>query len=231
MNNTLISHSYFVNRTSYFVNRTLYFVIRPSYHILVLLFISALTVAAQTTDEAALQEIAEHRKKQETEMRNKEKSPLDKKMIRKFKGLNYYPPDLSYRVKARFVKNENPVIFKMQTTTTRLPQYLKYGEVHFTLAGTEYKLEVYQSPEISKVTGYEDYLFIPFTDATNGEETYQVGRYIEFKIPTTEEVIVDFNLCYNPYCSYNPNYSCPIPPAANALPIAIKAGEKIYEKH
>jgi uncharacterized protein (DUF1684 family) len=119
----------------------------------------------------------------------------------------------------------------MKTTTTRLPEYTKYGEVHFELDGEQYILEVYQSPEISSRPGYEDYLFIPFTDLTNGDETYDVGRYLEFSIPSSEEVVVDFNLCYNPYCSYSARYSCPIPPEANRLGIPIKAGEKKYKSH
>ncbi|HEY9006706.1 DUF1684 domain-containing protein [Ohtaekwangia sp.] len=187
------------------------------------------TLCAQTDEATALKEIAEHRKKQEAEFRDANKSPLEKKERKKFKGLNYYPADLKYRVKATFVKNETPVLFKMKTTTDRLPDYVKYGDVYFLLDGEDYKLEVYQSPDLMKRPGFEDYLFIPFTDETNGHETYDVGRYIEFHIPTTDEVIVDFNQCYNPYCSYNTGYSCPIPPAANHLPVEIKAGEKKYK--
>jgi len=49
--------------------------------------------------------------------------------------------------------------------------------------------------------------------------------------PKTEDIVLDFNLCYNPYCSYSPFYSCPIPPEANTLPTYILAGEKIYKTH
>jgi uncharacterized protein len=176
----------------------------------------------------AIKEIEDHRKKQEGEMRDKEKSPLQPKDRKKFKHLNYFPIDLKYRVNAKFLRTENQPLFKMKTTTTRLPEYTKYGEVHFTIDAVDYVLNVYQSPEISQRPGFEDYLFIPFTDTTNGNETYDVGRYIEFKIPKSEEVIVDFNQSYNPYCSYSPTFSCPIPPAENDLPIAIPAGEKKF---
>lgn len=180
------------------------------------------------SQDHATTEIAEHRRKQQEEFLDPENSPLTKKDRKKFKGLNYYPVDLEYRVKVKFIKTENPSFFKMKTTTSRLPDYSKYGEVHFTLKGTDYTLEVYQSPDIMKKTGYEDYLFIPFTDETNGKETYDVGRYLEFRIPTSDDITLDFNLCYNPYCSYNPNFSCPIPPQANYLPTEIKAGEKKF---
>ena len=198
--------------------------------IVLLLFFVAIGIQlkAQSENDLALQHIKDHRVKQEAEFRDKEKSPLEKADFKKFKGLRYYPIDLNYRVKARFVRNEQPVLFAMKTTTTRLPEYTRYGDVYFTLNDQEFHLEVYQNPEISKRPGYEDYLFIPFTDLTNGEETYDVGRYLEFRIPTSEDVLVDFNLCYNPYCSYSPNYSCPIPPEANHLPIAIPVGEKKF---
>lgn len=180
-------------------------------------------------DALARNEIEAHRKKQEAEMRDKKESPLEPKDRKKFKHLNYYPIDLKYRVAAKFVRTENQPMFKMKTTTTRLPDYVKYGEVVFTIDGAEYKLNVYQSPDIMRNPGYEDYLFIPFTDKTNGTETYEVGRYIEFRIPKSEDVIVDFNQCYNPYCSYSPRFSCPIPPAENDLAIAIPAGEKKFK--
>jgi uncharacterized protein (DUF1684 family) len=185
---------------------------------------------AQSTSDDGVKEIIAHRAKQQREMLDKVKSPLTSKDLKKFKGLNYYPIDLAYRVTGTFVLNETPVLFKMKTTTARLPDYVKYGEVHFTLHGESFVLAVYQSPAISAMEGYEDYLFIPFTDKTNGTETYEVGRYLEVRIPQDDRLIVDFNQAYNPYCSYNNRYSCPIPPEENALPIEIKAGEKIFHK-
>ena len=153
---------------------------------------------------------------------------MDKKLRKHFNGLNYYPINLDYRVKATFVKTENPVLFQMKTTTSRLPEYQKYGEVHFKLDGEERVLEVYQNPELSKKPGLEDYLFIPFTDETNGIDTYEVGRYLDFRIPKSDDVIIDFNKCYNPYCSYGSGFSCPIPPEVNHLPLKILAGEMKY---
>jgi uncharacterized protein (DUF1684 family) len=187
-----------------------------------------LTFSFALLGQDAQREILNHRKKQEAEFKNKSKSPLLPKDRRKFKHLNYYPIDLKYRVNGQFVKTETPELFKMKTTTERLPDYRKYGEVHFEIDGESFTLEVYQSPDIMKRPGYEDYLFIPFTDLTNGHETYEVGRYLELRIPKDERVILDFNQCYNPYCSYSPKFSCPIPPVANNLSTAIPAGEKKY---
>ena len=80
---------------------------------------------------------------------------------------------------------------------------------------------------------YKDYLFLPFTDATTGNETYDAGRYIDLKIEDTRtpEVILDFNKAYNPYCAYVSDiYNCPIPPKENRLPVAIRAGEMKFLK-
>lgn len=196
--------------------------------VLMTLFSLALLQCYAQSGNKAVQEIMDHRQTQQDKLRDPKDSPLDKKARRRFRGLNYYDIDLSYRVNVRFVKTENPVIFQMKTTTSRLPEYIKYGDVYFTLNGVDCRLEVYQSPDIAKRPGYEDYLFIPFTDETNGKETYDVGRYLEFRIPTSEEIILDFNKCYNPYCSYSPNYSCPIPPEVNDLPMEVKSGEKKF---
>jgi uncharacterized protein len=204
-------------------------IISKSGAFLAILTFSFSIVFAQDGD--GTKEILAHRKKQQKQFRDKKKSPLLPEDRSNFKGLNYYPIDLKYRVPAKFVKTETPDLFKMKTTTDRLPEYRKYGELHFQIEGQSFVLEVYQSPEIMKRPGHEDYLFIPFTDLTNGHETYEVGRYLEFHIPKSEDVVIDFNQCYNPYCSYSPKYSCPIPPAPNQLAIAIPAGEKKFKEH
>ena len=179
-------------------------------------------------ERTARDQIAQQRAKQLEEFNKRVFPRFTGKEKKQFHGLNYYPIDLKYRMKAKFIRVENQPMFKMKTTTDRLPEYQKYGEVHFVLDGQEFKLNVYQSPDVMKMPGYADYLFIPFTDKTNGNETYDVGRYLEFRIPQNEDVVIDFNQCYNPYCSYNNSFSCPIPPAENDLPIAIPVGEKKF---
>ncbi|HNJ28593.1 MAG TPA: DUF1684 domain-containing protein, partial [Ferruginibacter sp.] len=78
-----------------------------------------------------------------------------------------------------------------------------------------------------------DYLFVPFTDLTTGDESYGSGRYIEFYIQDIQgdgTLQLDFNKAYNPYCAYASGFKCPIPPRENALNVAIKAGEKNFAK-
>ena len=79
---------------------------------------------------------------------------------------------------------------------------------------------------------YIDHLFIPFNDLTNYEETYGGGRYIDLSLNDIKDgkVVLDFNKCHNPYCAYSDGYNCPIPPEANRLKVAVKAGEMNFGK-
>ena len=159
---------------------------------------------------------------------DKEKSPLTEEDFKTFTHLDFYPISDEFIIKAKFIRARKEKPFEMKTTTARLPVYKKYGELHFTFEGNEYKLSVYQNLDLIKKEGYEDYLFLPFSDTTNDEETYIGGRYIDCRIQKELEWTIDFNKAYNPYCAYNYKYSCPIVPMENDLPIAIKAGVKKF---
>lgn len=155
-------------------------------------------------------------------------SPLIKEDRLHFKGLDFFPIDEKYVVKAKFVKLKNQKPFDMPTTTARRPKYIKYGELHFIIDSKDLVLTVYKNIDLSKRKGFKDYLFLPFLDATNGKETYGGGRFLDMRIPKSNEVIIDFNKAYNPYCAYNPIYSCPIVPMENELDVAINAGVKKF---
>ena len=79
--------------------------------------------------------------------------------------------------------------------------------------------------DLMRKDAYKDYLFLPFRDATNGKQTYGGGKYLDLKIPEGNEIIIDFNKSYHPYCAYNAHdYNCPIVPEENTLSLEIKAG-------
>ena len=158
-------------------------------------------------------------------------SPLKDKDRKNFEGLDFFKFDSTYVVKAHFKRTLNEVAFKMKTTTDRLPSYIKYGELTFNLKGEDFKLNIYQNQDLIKKEGYEDYLFLPFLDETNGLESYGGGRYIDTRIPEDDTFIIDFNQAYNPYCAYNDKYSCPIVPRENYLKTRIEAGVKAFKKH
>jgi len=105
-----------------------------------------------------------------------------------------------------------------------------YGIAKFMLNGKEYSLELYQNPELMQEDGYEDYLFLPYTDLTNGRQTYGGGRYLDLRIPEGNSIILDFNRSYNPYCAYNKKYSCPLVPSVNNLATEVLAGVKDFKK-
>lgn len=138
--------------------------------------------------------------------------------------LNFYPPNAKYRLTARFERILNGQEFEMPTTTDRLPVYKPFGILHFELNGDSFQLHLYQNMQ------FKDYLFCPFKDLTNGSETYGAGRYLDFSMADTLKPVIDFNYCYNPYCAYNHNYSCPIPPSENHLKTRIEAGVKNWKE-
>ena len=158
-------------------------------------------------------------------------SPLKEKDLKNFKKLDVFDFDSSYVVKAKLIRAPDEKSFKMKTTTDRLPEYVKYGDVSFELFGKSYSLNIYRNLDIVNKEGYEDYLFLPFLDDTNGVESYGGGRYIDFDIPVDNYLIIDFNTAYNPYCTYNEKYSCPIVPRENYLPLEINAGIKAFAKN
>jgi len=164
------------------------------------------------------------------EYKDATKSPLKDNDRKHFKGLDFFKFDSAYIVTAQFKRTPNEKPFRMKTTTSRLPVYVKYGELTFQLKGTDFRLNIYQNQGLIETEGYEDYLFLPFLDETNGLETYGGGRYIEARIPQGDTVIIDFNKAYNPYCAYNDKYSCPIVPRENYLKTRVEAGVKTYKK-
>lgn len=152
-------------------------------------------------------------------------APLEGSFTPEESGLSYFLPDSAYRVIAEY--SEFPFKEKIQlgTTTSRMANFLAYGEFTFELNHEPHRLIGYKSLDYQR-----DELFIPFLDETNGLSTYGGGRYLEIKLPDTSAVTLDFNFAYNPYCAYNAEYSCIVPPKNNHLKVKIEAGER-YVPH
>lgn len=173
----------------------------------------------------------EFQKEINAEYKDATTSPLKDKDRKAFQGLDFFKFDSTYVVEAHFKRTPNEAPFKMKTTTDRLPDYVKYGELTFNLIGEHLTLNIYQNQSLKEKEGFEDYLFLPFLDETNGLESYGGGRYVDAKIPESDTVIIDFNKAYNPYCAYNDKYSCPLVPRENYLKTRIEAGVKVFKKH
>ena len=194
--------------------------------------IYSLGAIAQSDRLKAMEEISAFQKKLNDEYRNREESPLEPKDFKKFKGHTFFPVNLDYRVNAKLTVTEGTPFFGMKTTTSKVSPERIYGWVEFTLAGKEFRLPVYQSQDLMKTAEYADYLFFPFTDLTNGKQSYMGGRYIDLRIPAPDKnlIIIDFNQAYNPYCAYSYRYSCPVVPAENQMDIEVPAGVMYKEK-
>jgi uncharacterized protein len=198
---------------------------------ILLLCILSLHASAQTDSLKAIEEIKAFRKKLNEEYKDREKSPLETEELAKFEGHDFFPIDLDYRVKAKLTKAEGTPFFGMKTTTERVSMERIYGYINFTLDGKEFRLPVYQSQDLMKMEEYADYLFFPFTDETNGKQTYGGGRYIDLRIPKDRDnLVIDFNMAYNPYCAYSSGFSCPLVPAENQMHIEVPAGVRYHGK-
>jgi uncharacterized protein (DUF1684 family) len=156
-------------------------------------------------------------------------SPIPENERGDFAGLNYYPIDFKWRFQGPIMQYDTIIRDTIVGTKGDLRPAQRYGYFEFEIDNKKHRLEIYTI--IRPDTAYQDYLFLGFTDETTGKSTYGTGRYIDLTIRMDNYYLIDFNKAYNPYCAYNPKYTCAIPPDENALPFAVKAGEKIYKQH
>ena len=199
------------------------------FFLLTLCFVSV-AVYAQL-DTTLLEEIKKFREEENEFYRNAETSPLKKKERKAFEHHHFYPIDLRYVVSARFERIEKIDTVVMGTSAGTEKKYQPYAMVYFEVLGEPCELTVYQSLKLREKEEYKNYLFIPFRDATSGKTSYGGGRYLDILIPEGDEIILNFNLAYNPYCAYTDGYFCTIPPKNNTLKVEIKAGLMAPDDH
>ena len=151
---------------------------------------------------------------------------------RDIKHFRFFPINNNYNVSAYFERIYDTVGFTMNTSAGTQKYFYKYGRLDFMIDGKESLLYVYQGKDLMQTEQYKDYLFVPFTDATTGNESYGSGRYLEFykKDIQGDNLQLDFNKAYNPYCAYATGFKCPVPPKENRLTVPIKAGEMNFGK-
>ncbi|GAB3801504.1 DUF1684 domain-containing protein [Spirosoma humi] len=183
---------------------------------------SAGGLEATVKPETYRQLLTEKRAEKDQFMRTSGESPIRDKSA--FNGLSYFSPDPAYRVVARlepFADKTQKLVVHMSDGSEEV--YEKFAHAVFSLNGEAHRLLI-----VKLANTYS----ILFRDETSGKDTYGGGRYIELDPAqmSDSQAIIDFNTAYNPYCAYAPTYACPLPPAENKLPIAVKAGEK-YSTH
>ena len=159
-------------------------------------------------------------------LRTSPESPLTEADKKEFRGLNYYPVDETFKVRATLELILAEEVVAMPTSDGKEKHYRKYAYAKFKLGNKALQLVLFQPMQKP-----DDLLFLPFADGTSALETYGAGRYLDFDMPEDNELTIDFNLAYNPYCAYSDKYSCPLPPKENFLAVAIEAGEKNYLKN
>ena len=195
------------------------------------IIITVLLSSCATNQRAFQKEIDTHREAYKKDFLETSRSPFYEKEA-ELEYLRFFPATKTYRVTAQFKQTPDAQPFDMATYSGITKPFVKYGTLHFTIKGQPIELAVYRSLRLAKIPAYQNHLFIPFKDITNGESTYGGGRYID--ILTTDikndKLLLDFNKCYNPWCAFSDGYNCPIPPSENHLDVAILAGEKNFGK-
>lgn len=158
---------------------------------------------------------------------NNDSSPLYGSTI---DHLHFFEIDSNFHTTAEVNVLENEKPFRMQTYDGTSTEYIRYAKVKFKLQNVEHELILYANTQLAKNLAYQDYLFLPFNDLTNGDLSYGGGRYIDLdkKDIVNGKINIDFNHVYNPYCAYSDGYRCPVPPKENRLAVGIYAGEKNY---
>jgi uncharacterized protein len=173
-------------------------------------------------------EVLAHRQSKDEVFRTDiENSPIPPGERASFPGLVYFPVDPAYHVPASLAEDRSgpPVIIELMTSKNTVDRMTLVGTLTFRLATGVYRLAAFATAE----EGLRR-LFVPFGDLTNRTETYGGGRYLNLDRTATGVYDLDFNLAYHPYCVYNIEYTCPIPPPENRLQVAIRAGERMQQE-
>jgi uncharacterized protein (DUF1684 family) len=155
-------------------------------------------------------------------------SPLPPERRSGFAGLAYYDYDPRLRVEATVepVEPVEPQPLELPGSAGSRIRFDRFGLARFELGGEPHALELYW------LEAYGGGVFCPFADATSGVETYGAGRYLLDTVKgadlggSGERVLLDFNFAYNPSCSYDPRWACPLAPPANRLAAAVRGGER-----
>lgn len=192
---------------------------------IVIVIIIGYSFGAFDGDEAYKTTITEHRQDRQTFFKRGSESPLSTVDKKKFKDLNYYPPNPDYRVNARLTPFQNQTILKIPTSDNKEKTYRKFAFAEFELEDKLHKVLLLKPTDSEN----PNEVFLAFTDSTSGEETYGGGRYLDLEVSSNSRIIIDFNKAYNPFCVFSDKYSCPFPPKENHIKVAVKAGEKDYK--
>ena len=161
----------------------------------------------------------------ETLFRGHPQSPLPPEAREAFGGLAYFDYDPAFRVLGELVRGDDE-LRDVAASGGETVRFRRFGTVRFELVGEARELSLYC------LEGYGGGVFLPFADATRGDATYGGGRYLLDTVKGADlgeadgRLVLDFNFAYNPSCSYDPRWVCPLSPPENRLDVAVRAGER-----
>ena len=174
---------------------------------------------SQVIDNEYLTSIKNLRSDKDSYLKKDSASPI--KDTINFKGLKYFDINPAYKITGKIDRVTSGQVINITMSGGEVEEYEAYGNLTFELEGVKCALKIFKTPEGN--------LFLPFKDLTSNKETYGAGRYLDFGVNDVKnnEIMIDFNKAYHPYCAYNQTFTCPVPPAGNTLNVAVKAGEKL----
>ena len=149
---------------------------------------------------------------------------LDSDAVRKFRGAQFFPLNLSYRVTATFLPSDGKETVEVPNVLGDVSPTPIAGTAVFKLNGQELRLTDLGGDAAKG-------LFFVFSDPTSKTDTYPGGRFLKTGPVTGGTVVLDFNRAYNPPCAVTPYATCPLAPKENRLSVAIPAGEEYDHKH
>lgn len=197
---------------------------------LIIIAAVGLLVACEEDETASMdafdeQEVVDARTAKDDFLRTSDDSPIPAAFRDSFEGLSYFAPSETYVIDAAYAPFKTPDTVSMATNVSGdVRRALRMGKLSFTVGGRTCTLMAYR-----EIPDADDGLFVPFKDATTGRESYSGGRYLTVTDVGDSTATIDFNAAYNPYCAYNEDYSCPLVPNENVLPVAIRAGERKWK--
>jgi uncharacterized protein (DUF1684 family) len=148
-----------------------------------------------------------------------------RELPRPFAGIERFPIDPKWRIDARLVPHATRITMSFEGAGegTIEDTMTSPGIVGFDVDGVHVEMDALVESGGSR-------LYVPFRDATSGDESYGPGRFLYAPMPDAENrVVLDFNTAMLPGCAFSEHATCPIPPPRNRLKIPVRAGERTYQ--
>jgi len=169
-----------------------------------------------------VQALGAHRRERDEFFRSHYASPIPEEDLESFSGLSYFPPNPEMSFTGTFEPSDGSMV-PIESTAGTSSGYHKLGTLMVDVLGVEYRFTVLDDGDGNP--------FVPFGDETNGDSTYGGGRYLPVTLRDDTSAEIDFDLAHNPFCVYDDEFVCPLPPPENRISAPIEAGEKMYRSH